>query len=454
MENPTEPCTNNTINENDRFDVAVLENVEEKNSGDENEVIIKTSNNEAEQGHTGKLDKYAPSLDLPIALRKGTRSCTKHSISNYVSYENLSPQFRAFTASLDSTTIPKDIHIALECPEWKNDVMEEMKALEKNNTWEICALPKGHKPVGCKWVFTLKYKVDETLDRHKTRLVAKGFTQTYGVDYSKTFSPITKLNTVRVFLSVAVNKDWSLYQLDVKNAFLNEYLVKEVYMSPPPGFEAQFGQQIYYFCQVPRIQSRTGKIAVLIVYVDDIILSGDDQAEINQLKQRMCNEFEIKDLGNLTYFLGMEVARSKEDISMSQRKYTLDLLTETGMLGYRPADTPIEFNHKLGNSNDQVPVDKEQYQCLVGKLIYLSHTRSGISFVVSDVSQFMQAPYEEHMEAIKRILRYLKTTPGKGLMFRKTDKKTIEAYTDSDRVRSVVDRKSTSSYCTLFGAIL
>ncbi|KAL4038503.1 hypothetical protein IC575_002124 [Cucumis melo] len=420
MENPTEPCTNNTINENDRFDVAVLENVEEKNSGDENEVIIKTSNNEAEQGHTGKLDKHAPSLDLPIALRKGTRSCTKHSISNYVSYENLSPQFRAFTASLDSTTIPKDIHIALECPEWKNDVMEEMKALEKNNTWEICALPKGHKPVGCKWVFTLKYKADETLDRHKTRLVAKGFTQTYGVDYSKTFSPITKLNTVRVFLSVAVNKDWSLYQLDVKNAFLNEYLVKEIYMSPPPGFEAQFGQQ----------------------------------AEINQLKQRMCNEFEIKDLGNLTYFLGMEVARSKEDISMSQRKYTLDLLTETGMLGYRPADTPIEFNRKLGNSNDQVPVDKEQYQCLVGKLIYLSHTRSGISFVVSDVSQFMQAPYEEHMEAIKRILRYLKTTPGKGLMFRKTDKKTIEAYTDSDRVRSVVDRKSTSSYCTLFGAIL
>ncbi|TYK06529.1 putative mitochondrial protein [Cucumis melo var. makuwa] len=144
----------------------------------------------------------------------------------------------------------------------------------------------------------------------------------------------------------------------------------------------------------------------------------------------------------------MKVARSKEGISVSQRKYTLDLLTETGMLRCRPADTPIEFNYKLRNSYDQVPVDKDQYQCLVGKLIYLSHTCPDISFVVSAVSQFMQAPYEEHMEAVKRILRYLKTTPCKGLMFRKTDKKTIEAYTDLDWTGSVVDRKSISGYYT------
>ncbi|KAL4011538.1 hypothetical protein IC575_028598 [Cucumis melo] len=388
-ENPTEPCPNNTMNENDRSDVIFLKNVEEKNSGDETEVRTETSNNEAEQGHTGKIDECDLSLNLPIALRKGTRSCTKHSISNYVSYKNLSPQFRAFTASLDSTTIPKNIYIALECPEWKNAIMEEMKALENNNTWEICALPKGKKLVGCKWVFTLKYKADGTLDRYKARLVAKGFTQTYGVDYSETFSPVAKLNTVRV-LSV---------------------------------------------------------IAVLIVYVDDIVLSGDDQTEISQLKQRMGNEFEIKDLGNLKYFLAMEVVRFKEGISVSQRKYILDLLTETGMLGCRPTDT-IEFNYKLGNFDDQVPVDKEQYRCLVGKLIYLSHTRPNIFFAVSAVSQFMQAPYEEHMEAIKRILRYLKTTPGKGLMFRKTDKKTIEPYTDSDWAGPIADRKSTSDYCT------
>ncbi|KAA0043032.1 reverse transcriptase [Cucumis melo var. makuwa] len=173
MENPTEPCTNNTMSENDRSDVAVLENMEEKNHGDETEVIIETSNNEAEQGHTRKFDEYDPSLDIPIALRKGTRSCTKHLICNYVSYDNLSPQFRAFIVSLDSTIIPKNIYTALECPEWKIVVMEEMKAIEKNRTWKIYALPKRHKTVGCKWVFFLKYKADDTLDRHKARLVAQ-----------------------------------------------------------------------------------------------------------------------------------------------------------------------------------------------------------------------------------------------------------------------------------------
>ncbi|KAA0052320.1 reverse transcriptase [Cucumis melo var. makuwa] len=125
MENPTEPCTNNMTSENDRFDVYVLQNVKEKNRGDETKVKIETSNNEAEQGHTGKLDEYDPSLDIPIALRKGTKSCTKHPIYNYVSYDNLSLQFRAFIASLDSIIIPKNIYTALECPEWKNAVMED-----------------------------------------------------------------------------------------------------------------------------------------------------------------------------------------------------------------------------------------------------------------------------------------------------------------------------------------
>ncbi|KAL4038634.1 hypothetical protein IC575_002257 [Cucumis melo] len=179
-----------------------------------------------------------------------------------------------------------------------------------------------------------------------------------------------------------------------------------------------------------------------------LCLTGDDQTEISQLKQRIGDEFEIKDLGNLKYFLGMEVTRSKEGISVSQRKYTLDLLNETGMLGCHPADTPIEFNCKLGNFDDQVLVYKEQYQHLVGKLIYLSHDRPNISFVVSVVSQFIQAPYEKHMEAVNRILRYLKNTTGKGLMFRKTNRKTIEAYTDSDWEGSVIDKKSTSGYCT------
>ncbi|KAA0054255.1 putative mitochondrial protein [Cucumis melo var. makuwa] len=157
-------------------------------------------------------------------------------------------------------------------------------------------------------------------------------------------------------------------------------------MSPHPEFETQFNNQGYnqgHFDQTLFTKvSKAGKIAVLIVYVDDIVLSGDDTDEIVQLK-KMEFEFEIKYLRNLKLFLEMEIDRSKEGISESQRKYTLDLLAETGMLGCRPADKLIKFNAKLKKSDNRVPNDKEKYKRLVGKFIYLSHTRLDISYVVS-----------------------------------------------------------------------
>ena len=149
-------------------------------------------------------------------------------------------------------------------------------------------------------------------------------------------------------------------------------------------------------------------MAVLIVYVDDIILTGSDGDEISRLKKHLASEFEIKDLGPLCYFLGMEVARSRMGISVSQRKYVLDLLEETGMSGCRPSDIPVDPNQKLGEVSNGVPVDKGRYQRLVGKLIYLSHTRPDIAFAVSAVSQYMHSPYVEHLEAVHKILRYLK----------------------------------------------
>ena len=140
----------------------------------------------------------------------------------------------------------------------------------------------------------------------------------------------------------------------------------------------------------------------------------------------------MKDLGQLKYFLGIEVARLKHGVLLSQRKYVLDLLTETGMLGCKPVETPMEMNHKLGILPDQAQTDKGCYQRLVGRLIYLSHTRPDIAYAVSVVSQFMHAPSEEHMEAVYRILRYLKSVPGKGLLFSKNGISNIEGYTYSD----------------------
>ncbi|CAJ2651427.1 unnamed protein product [Trifolium pratense] len=363
-----------------------------------------------------------PDIDDPVAVRKPVRSCTKYPLSNFISYSNLSSSFSAFTSKLSSVEIPKNVQVALEVPKWREAVLEEMKALEKNKTWSVMTLPDGKKTVGCKWVFTVKYNSDGSIERYKARLVAKGFTQTYGIDYSETFAPVAKLNTVRILLSLAANLDWPLHQLDVKNAFLNGDLEEEVYMDIPPGFEDKFGSNVcklnkslYGLKQSPRawfekftysmkkqgyIQgqadhtlftkfSQDGKIAVLIVYVDDIVLTGDDIVEMARVKEKLALDFEIKDLGSMRYFLGMEVARSKDGIVVSQQKYILDLLKETGMSGCRPADTPMDPNAKLWEEGS-VPVDTGRYQRLVGKLIYLSHTRPDIAFSVSVVQSLTE----------------------------------------------------------------
>ncbi|RVW99246.1 Retrovirus-related Pol polyprotein from transposon TNT 1-94 [Vitis vinifera] len=427
---------------------------------------------ETEEGALSQQTHEAEPGPNPSKL-PGVRSCTQHPIGNFISYDKLSPTFRAFTSSITEIQVPRNIQEAFKYPKWKAAVDEEVRALEKNGTWEITNLPRGKKPVGCKWIFTVKYKADGNVDRYKARLVAKGFTQSYGIDYQETFAPVAKLNTVRVLLSLAANLDWSLHQLDVKNAFLNGDLEEEVYMDIPAGLEmtsnfnkvCRLQKSLYGLKQSPRawferftkvvkgygfVQCHfpEGKLAIIIIYVDDIILTGDHEEKIDLLKKLLTKEFEIKDLGNLKYFLGMEIARSKKGIAVSQRKYVLDLLNETGMLGCKPTETPMDTTIKLEESDGSAPVDKGRYQRLVGKLIYLSHTRPDIGFSVSVVSQFMNNPTEKRMTAVIRILRYLKMTPGKGLFFQRTTKKEIEIFSDADWAGSVTDRRSTSGYCS------
>ncbi|RVW99259.1 Retrovirus-related Pol polyprotein from transposon RE2 [Vitis vinifera] len=329
-----------------------------------------------------------PSIDdstLPIALRKGVRRCTDHPIRNYVTYEGLSPSYRAFATSLDDTQVPNTIQEAFKISEWKKAVQDEIDALEKNGTWTITDLPVGKRPVGlsgdfCSCCKTEHYK-DSSLIGCQSRLV--------------------------------------LATTGHKNAFLNGDLEEEVYMEIPPGFEESMAKnQADHTLFVKK--SHAGKMAILIVYVDDIILSGNDMEELQKLKKYLSEEFEVKDLGNLKYFLGMEVARSRKGIVVSQRKNTYSIfLKETGMLGCKPIDTPMDSQKKLG-------IEKE----------------------MSAVSQFMHSPTEEHMEAVYRILRYLKMTPGKGLFFRKTENRDTEVYLDADWAGNIIDRRSTSGYCS------
>ncbi|KAI3821225.1 hypothetical protein L1987_08786 [Smallanthus sonchifolius] len=248
---------------------------------------------------------------------------------------NLSSEAQAFATSLYSEEIPTSVDQALESKDWKEAMKAEMDALIKNNTWE-------------------KYG---TIEKYKARLVAKGYTQTYGIDYSETFSPVAKIDTIRVLFSIAANKEWPLHQFDVKNAILHGELEEEVYMEVPPGFTenskevCRLKKSLYGQKQSPRawfyrftlamkkygfkqsnsnhtlfLKRRGELITCLIIYVDDMIITGNDEDDITKLKASLFQEFEMKDLGRLKYFLGIEVLRSKRGIFICQKKYVLDLL--------------------------------------------------------------------------------------------------------------------------------
>ncbi|BBH02590.1 HXXXD-type acyl-transferase family protein [Prunus dulcis] len=318
---------------------------------------------------------------------------------------------------------------------------KEMRAFQKNVTWKLVPLPHGKKTVGCRWIYNVKLKADGSVQRYKARLVAKGYTQIYGIDYEETFAPVAKIKTIIVILSLAANLNWPLHQFDVKNAFLHGDLEEEVYMDLPQDVIQLLTRKIKF----ARLESH---------YIDDIIVTRNDSEEQLKLQKYLSQEFEMKDLGDLKCFLGIEVARSKIGIFLSQRKYVMDLLTETRMLGCKPIDTPIEMNHKLCEDMDQEPTNKEQYQRLVGRLIYLVHTRPDIAYVVSVVSQFMHSPNVSHRNAVDWILRYLKSTSEKGLMFSKNGDLEVVGYTNADWAGSITDRRSTSSYFTFVGGNL
>ena len=189
-------------------------------------------------------------------------------------------------------------------------------------------------------------------------------------------------------------------------------------------------------------------VTALLVYVDDIIVTRNDEREKHEEKQRLAKEFEIKELGKLKYFLSIEMAYSTHGIFISQQKYVTDLLAKTGKIGYKLVSIPMDPNHKLEEAKEEPMVNKRMYQRLVGRLIYLAHTRPDIAYLVRVISQFMHDPREPHLQASNRVLHYFKGNPRKEILFKKNDTLTQEAYTDADYAGSIVDRRSTIRNCT------
>lgn len=426
--------------------------------------------------YSGPLPSSTP--DPP----KGTR----YPLADYVSYHRYTPAYRSFVAQFNNVTEPRSYLDAASRPAWQEAMRSELQALQANGTWSLVPLPAGKSPIGCRWVYKIKLKSDGSVERYKARLVAKGFTQLEGVDYRDTFSPTAKIISVRCLLALAAARGWSLHQLDVNNAFLHGDLHEEIYMSPPPGLRRQgeehlvcrLHKSLYGLKQASRqwfakfseairsagyVQSKAdyslfirkqGKsFTALLIYVDDILITGNDPISIANIKKFLHNKFCLKDLGDLKYFLGIEISRSKNGIFISQRKYALEIIKDAGLLGAAPIDTPMDRGLKLSDKGELLK-DPERYRRLVGRLIYLTVSRPDIMYSVHILSRFMHQPRKDHWEAALRVVRYLKSAPGQGLFFSSTSDLRLRAYCDSDWARCPLTRRSTTGYCVFLGPSL
>lgn len=454
-------------------------------------------------------DTPVPPANQTDVLRRSTRvskpptwlssyaHCASTALVVSVADHPVSFAFNCFLTSLTTTADPLFFSQAVLHEHWIAAMNIELDALERNDTWDVVELPPGKKAIGSKWLYKTKYKPDGAVERYKSRLVILGCRQTYGEDFTETFAPVCKMTTVRALLAVAAMHNWIAIQMDVTNAFLHGNLDEEIYMKMPQGYSGigsriaastnqlsgprsqlvcKLKKSLYGLRQSPRLWfdklsltllslgyeqskadyslfvSQDGSSSTLVlVYVDDLLISGNNQSSVDQLKVMLSQSFHMKDLGPVSYFLGLEIERSAAGFFLSQRKYVIDLLTEFHMLKCSPLKLPIDTHVKLlADSGDVLP-NPQSYQRLLGKLIYLTVTRPDITFAVHTLTQFMHKPTTTHMQAAKRVLRYLNGTASQGILLASNSAAEITAFCDSDWGSCPNSRRSTTGYCLLLG---
>ncbi|WVZ06452.1 hypothetical protein V8G54_019798 [Vigna mungo] len=328
----------------------------------------------------------------------------RYPIENFLCYSHLSPSFHHFISSISVESEPKSYAEAAKSDCWLKAMKAELDALQMNHTWTFTTLPSNKRAIGCQ-----------------------------GLDYLATFSPVAKLTTVRLLLAIAAIFNWHLNQLDVNNAFLHGEFHEEVYMSLPPSLHSTSSNQV---CKLQRSIYGLKQASPLLVYVDDVVLAGNDISEISHITQLLDITFKIKDLGNLKYFLGLEVARNKSDF---------------GMLASQLVSTPMDYTTRLSATTRTTISDPTAYRRLIGRLIYLTTTRPDITHVVHHLSQFMYAPTTTHSQATFRILRYLKSAPGLGLFFSSTSSLQLKAFSNSDWAGCIDTRRSITGFSVYLG---
>ncbi|KAJ8717783.1 hypothetical protein PYW07_005713 [Mythimna separata] len=373
--------------------------------------------------------------------------------------------------------------------QWKQAMDEEYKSLLDNNTWEVTTLPDKKHSIPCKWVFKTKTNENGDIVKFKARLVIKGCSQKPGIDYTEVFSPVVRLASLRYLFALAVKHDLDICQMDAVSAFLQGDIEEEIYMRQPPMYEndqkenvcllkkslyglkqasRQWNKKIDFTlkemglsqskldpCIYFRIENENN-ITFLAVYVDDLLLFTNNQETKSYIKEQLHKQFKIKDLGDVSYCIGIHVERDRKRgvIYLDQRKYILEVLQKYGMSNCKTVRTPMEPNTKLSRkgNTDEINVIEFPYQEIIGCLLYISQvTRPDISFVVNMLSKYNCKPETQHWVALKRVMRYLKGTQDYRLTYKQNSEETMaHGFCDADWATSEDDRRSCTGYAFVF----
>ena len=389
----------------------------------------------------------------------------------------------AFTSQAE----PRKVDDAFLEVEWVNAMHEELEQFERNEVWKLVPRPEHVNVIGTKWIFKNKLNEEGKIVRNKARLVAQGYVQEEGIDYEETYAPVARLDAIRLLLSFACANNFRLFQMDVKSAFLNGIIKEEVYVEQPPGFEDdkhpdwvfRLHKALYGLKQAPRawyeklssfliahgydrgnvdttlfIKRVNKGMIVVQIYVDDIIFGSSTQDLCEEFSELMQKEFEMSLMGELTYFLGLQVKQTATGLLISQEKYTRELLTKYNFKDLKGKATPMANGVKLDADEKGVSVNQKQYRGMIGSLLYLTASRPDILFCVCLCARFQSNPKESHLTAVKRIFRYLIGTENIGLWYPKGQELNVVGYCDADFAGCRVERKSTSGSCIFLGGCL
>lgn len=334
-------------------------------------------------------------------------------------------------------------------------------------------------------MYRTKLNADGSINKYKARLVVKGYAQICGVDYSDTFAPVARLDTIRLILVVVAQKNWRVYQLDVKSAFLNGFLQEEIYVEQPEGFVKKgeedkvylLKKALYGLKQAPRawynridehlkslgfgkslsdstlyVKHNEADILIISLYVDDLLVTGSNTSLVEKFKQETMEAFEMTDLDVMTFFLGMEIKQDEHEVFICQKKYAKQILKKFKLEECKVMSTPMNQKEKLCKEDGTDKIDQVYFRSLIGCLMYLTATRPDILNALSILSRFMHCASELHLKAAKRVIRYVKGTYDFGIKFTRSKKFNLVGFSDSDWGGSIDDMRSTSGYCLTLGS--